>query len=817
MATNLREREAPKPRVYAYIKDPVYGGKTRKFVELLGFRSVNTALSTTASGTATIVFPDYKSTLFRFVSYDSVVKTEENFTGLETTNAYGDEFIQRLTTKDNAFRGIWNDMTLARAEKSLVSGSGKTPNDSPVMDDLNNSRSRGDVYDNIERDTILKGRDSTRETVRKKGLVYAVPFLNYFDPIFVDYLGQDGHTYAGFTGLVTRIGDNYSRTGGQDITIGCRDLSVLLDNVSLVSGWNQLSSAEAASNLRDFVYSTEANTIAAKNAAYSNIFNSFESVEQIITELVRRSQDMWRLEDNGQKKFSDAMGVQAFRFDTKAYEYHGISGRRGSIQRQFQEDPENMDPKKFLDYDDEDLEYYHYFCDASKKTSVRETGNWEGSKKILIDPLLKNMDNTFIHKLLYNQLALYRDSMKSADQIINEIVARMYAYKYFDANGNLIIEAAKPNTFPNLVDYGGRGTPTVIFYKSPSKELKTKGAIKTDTIWKTDRVLTGDTPSSVAKRNGISLQEFLDLNEGYTNTRVFGSKKKKGKTIYFVKAGVYVNVGKQTVSTQEQDGLSLIKALNVFPDYTETIDEKFKPKATDATTPNLLKWTTSLFHGKNYVLSPDDFVSFNLSLDEAALSTVVVTDSAYPLLEKINDAITKSTQALHGVAVSEYDTLAKLGVRRYQLQTLYNVTWPSKEAGSRVLSYQSAAVLDRLNAMADAGSLTLIQRPDLQLGRAFIIPIRMKSYMISGITNSWTAGGNHVTTLQLNYGRPLHKTLHVPWLAIFNQPDLFLGGLNKLADVVRIDESGTQKIVEGGGVPEYQDPNQAPQAAATGS
>lgn len=116
-----------------------------------------------------------------------------------------------------------------------------------------------------------------------------------------------------------------------------------------------------------------------------------------------------------------------------------------------------------------------------------------------------------------------------------------------------------------------------------------------------------------------------------------------------------------------------------------------------------------------------------------------------------------------------------MGVRRYQVLDLYTGLDPKGPIKSRFLSLQCGAILERANAQADAGSFQLQQRPDLQLGRTFINPLRWKSSLITGISNTWSPGGAHTTTLTCTYGHPVHKTLESPWAAVQAEPKLFFG------------------------------------------
>jgi hypothetical protein len=218
----LREREVPQARVYAYIKDPPYGGIRRRFVELLGFRSVNSNISRVSGGSATVVFPNYKSCLIRYVSAKGVDEIELPRNGEETTNKYAKTFMQDISSEDKAgklFKGLWNDVVLSDGESGQV-----------VMDEFSDfrkiGRSRGDLLNGEDRNVMAQ--------INKDGYIMALPFISWLDPIFIDYQGQDGFWYAGFTGTVSRVVENYAKTGDQSITLNCRDLGILLDNTQII-------------------------------------------------------------------------------------------------------------------------------------------------------------------------------------------------------------------------------------------------------------------------------------------------------------------------------------------------------------------------------------------------------------------------------------------------------------------------------------------------------------------------------------------------------------------------------------------------------
>ena len=318
---NLLERHEPQSRIYMYIKDPIYGGMGRKFVEILGFRSVTTNLTMTGTGTATVVFPNFKGCLIRYVADTDIKSVETINKGKETYNSYAKEFISKLC-KDNTetyFRNLWNDVVVTRVNSMTTLSSNS------VSDFLSKGRTRGDVedppYNSADK---IKGHEISKKDV----CVYALPFVNLFDPIFVDYIGQDGFWYAGFTGVVTSVNENYSKTGDQAITIQCSDLNVLLDNSTLVVSWFNLPAQEKS--ITDFVYSLEANANSSEKAGFQNIFSAgdrYKKVANIIEDVIKSAQDLWYFKNDID------IGTKGLYIDPEPKPYYGISARRGCVSK----------------------------------------------------------------------------------------------------------------------------------------------------------------------------------------------------------------------------------------------------------------------------------------------------------------------------------------------------------------------------------------------------------------------------------------------------------------------------------------------------
>ena len=719
------QRKAPKSRVLAYIRE-FYPNGPRKLVELTGVKSVSTSLNTGGVGSATVTLSNFKGSNIRYLSYNTLLHSATAEQSA-TINLEGAQFMDTLSKPGSGFESLWNDSVINRADTSIFK-----PNDyGYTMGRLNGVK--------------------VADTIYQEAIAQSMPVVDKFDLIFIDYKGQDGFWYAGFSGLVSRVGDNNMKTGDQSLTLQCKDYTALFDNASLVTSFNMLSVAEEKNlKLRAFLYSTD-EQLAASKSAYENIFSSYSTVDEVILEIVKRAQDMWRLD----VMKDDAIGVKGLLFDTtRTYEYNGISNRRGSIA-ELDGSVEDMTPNLFTS--DYDLEKKHYMFDASLTPRTMETTargfdrpqSGVGDKKILIDPLIKKLDQVFLHKMLINSFTLFNNSKKSADEMLNELASKMMAYKYFDAQGNMVFEMPKYNALPNLSEYGGRSSATAMRHKA------VKASYSPSTVFE---VYKPNKPPYVI--GTFDTKESADLAD-----------TKWSKSLGFLK------VRKKTV----QGALTIKEDANgdqIIPDGPVTLTKDDVD----------YKYSTLWFHGKNYIPSSDDFVSINTAIDEGSLMTQASMTGDFAFLN-IDNKVKMSSLSLYGTAVSDFDTLAKLGVRSYQTQNIYNVVWPSREIGSRILSYLASSVLSRINSQADSGTAQVTHRPELQMGRTFIDPYRMKSYLITAISQSWAVGGTLTTTLNLSFGHPITQTLEQPWSAIEAEPELF-GGLNSLGKIKVQRDSG---------------------------
>jgi hypothetical protein len=538
-------RATPKARVFIYMKDKLAGDGSGKrvFVELVGFKSVNTNLSMSGMGTATIAIPDMKSALIRFISKETLDDIAVG-KGKERHNDICKHYFDFIVNDPSKlFSTMWDDTVITRGDKSANLGA-------YVVDMKTWSRSRAE---------LLKKGDIQKQLNVDNGLIYALPFIDVFDPIFVDYLGQDGFWYAGFSGLITRIGDSYYRTGQQSLSIQCKDYTCLLDNVSIVTAWTRFTKADQFNSVTDFAMSSEAN-VKASVSPFDNIFAEFPTVNEIIRQVVERAQDMWTLPNIANNNFGvhfglDSSGNKIKIFNTMEVKKHeGMSARRCNSTASY---------GTSLD----DFRGYHDLT----------PDDYLSPKLILLDTALYNMDNEFIHQMLNTNLSLFKDSLQSGDQILNQLVAQMFAYKHQDANGNLIFELAKYNALPNFMDYGGRGSATVLRHKA---------------------------------------EEAVKVIENNSTTTFINSKGEK-TTVVDQSASSF----KTKKLTMPYCAVRGTVSFGIDPTGTKFDNDtnKFFPMDASETgfSGETISWYALKFHGLNYIMSPTDFAGFDTARDES--------------------------------------------------------------------------------------------------------------------------------------------------------------------------------------------------------
>lgn len=142
---------------------------------------------------------------------------------------------------------------------------------------------------------------------------------------------------------------------------------------------------------------------------------------------------------------------------------------------------------------------------------------------------------------------------------------------------------------------------------------------------------------------------------------------------------------------------------------------------------------------KNSIINDLDIIDWNFTTAEAEMVTRIDVSGSWL------QTLPGGKDVLRGIAI-DMQAAKKFGLR---IQTR-NINWlNSKE---KCFTYAQGE-LNRINALARQGSISIIGRPELRLGYPIYVPSRDAFYYVKGIDHSFSFGSNFRTTLTLTAER----------------------------------------------------------------
>ena len=172
------------------------------------------------------------------------------------------------------------------------------------------------------------------------------------------------------------------------------------------------------------------------------------------------------------------------------------------------------------------------------------------------------------------------------------------------------------------------------------------------------------------------------------------------------------------------------------------------------------------FHGRNYLIGDESLLGWKIDSDEAPAVTYVIQPN-------INDLFTQDDflkSKLSGTSARP-DLLSRFGTRIAELPALIT------SSNSKDLNQLFAeGMLNKINASIESCSVRLNTRPDLQLGRTFLMLERRKLYYLTRIDQQLTWGQQFNTTIRGEYGHVPGEPIGDPWKVAFaNKPVVPVG------------------------------------------
>lgn len=145
--------------------------------------------------------------------------------------------------------------------------------------------------------------------------------------------------------------------------------------------------------------------------------------------------------------------------------------------------------------------------------------------------------------------------------------------------------------------------------------------------------------------------------------------------------------------------------------------------------------------GPIYTIQEEDIINLDLSLDANQIYTrCEVTGRFMQIIDSIGTGV-----GVFGYYI-DWDLSRRYGVRNLTETVGYLRT-------ARSCTAYAMSLLSKQNAKATSGSVTIIGRPEIRLGRPVYIPAEDAFFYVTGISHSYTEGGTFQTTLTLQSAR----------------------------------------------------------------
>lgn len=181
-------------------------------------------------------------------------------------------------------------------------------------------------------------------------------------------------------------------------------------------------------------------------------------------------------------------------------------------------------------------------------------------------------------------------------------------------------------------------------------------------------------------------------------------------------------------------------------------------------------YSTVPFHDASYIIDDVGLISWNLTRSEKAIKTFVRATSQ-PHGIQIGDTISAisnsgytSSKEMEKISPDMANALVRLN-RRYGIRRHTTPVLTTKSVGGEttMLTRFAYAVLLRTNAYAKAGSVSLVQRPEVWVGRSVFLAERQKLGYITRVQNVLNWRQSHQTVLTVAYVHDPAERIGQPW------------------------------------------------------
>lgn len=165
------------------------------------------------------------------------------------------------------------------------------------------------------------------------------------------------------------------------------------------------------------------------------------------------------------------------------------------------------------------------------------------------------------------------------------------------------------------------------------------------------------------------------------------------------------------------------------------------------------RWILCAPNPRVYVIKPEDMVSTSITEADTQVKSSISVTAMLPWLGSMAPATTLMPTY---VRVTDSNLAGKYGFRHMATET----TCVSQVEGepfasslNKQLTRAAVGLLQRNNAEVKTGHISIMGRPEIQVGYPVYLSLFNMIYYITSVSHTYQAGGSLTTTLDLNYGR----------------------------------------------------------------
>lgn len=789
----------------------VDGRAGSKLIEVKGFSNVTISRGLNTKGKATITFANVDDRLFQGGPSDQSNRVYSPVNKTLTRKALSDALrkslpyvkeinpIRRASGTDRGFQG--------------TAPIGNRINE--YLDFVYNFTGRQGVLLN-ERATPLIGKGARFVDLLTLGLMQRV---------FIDIVGQDGLVYAGFSGIVSSITDEYQPGQVPTVTLMCSDYWRLFEIAEILvkQGPGTQDPAQGSPDIRDTIFFDIQSRLGLSNDDYrASPFDSRPG-QLILLDIMRITQNALCFIPNLQLRAESSAILGALNllsealFDTTftvtpnpslivnpdvrsvdvVQDANFVETRREFFvddsfwtlpdEKDFNPSYEghtslrrvspgvtltraiNTDGTDKVDTRGQKADQLLYVDPKRKLGEGIKDGDYVGmvTGSLLVDKFILTGTQAIVYQQLVKSImGPWQVQYATGLSILKKLSDATFYDLYFTGNGDLVYQIPRYSNLPGEYSVSFASTSRKLSLADKSNKAATADAVANPEDGgesKTPPTVTANN-QNVDKTAAVKTQELKDaVNQGRLDIGTAQQAQQQIDQNNTVAQQAQPNDQAQGQKAAQQAAKSQIETNENVTEIVTDYQELKNPGLYDYSPDPRYPLK---YHGYNYVITDLGLRRWNFTMTEEPLVTVMRVPGGSDLLEKLGTLE-------HGYLIGRTNLTQtrklqqRFGVRPRTTQQIMIPDLFTNIANARILLDAFAAgLLQQVNGLGDGGSISLSSRPDLELGHNVLVAERQKLYYIQSIDWTWTYGKDSNTNLSVAYGHDIAEELPNPWAQV---------------------------------------------------